>query len=83
MAALTQKKFTISREQKKFLENYRQWGFSDQSSIVREALNRFIKELKIKKRKTLMAQKAQELLHDYTEDKELIAFTDIDGEDFL
>ncbi len=83
MEALTQKKFSISHEQKKFLENYRQWGFSDQSSIVREALNRFIKELKIKERKSLMAQKAQELLPDYTEDKELIAFSDLDGEDFL
>jgi len=30
-----------------------------------------------------MAQKAQELLPDYTENKELIAFTDLDGEDFL
>ncbi|MGR3175065.1 MAG: hypothetical protein ACUZ8I_13650 [Candidatus Scalindua sp.] len=83
MNALTQKKFSISREQKKFLENYKQWGFSDQSSIVREALNRFIKELEIKERKGLMAQKAKELLPDYIEDKELIAFTDLDDEDFL
>ena len=83
MEALTQKKFSISHEQKEFLENYRQWGFSDQSSIVREALNRFIKELKIKQRKALMAQKAKELLPDYREDKELIAFSDLDGEDFL
>lgn len=83
MEVLTQKKISISPEQKKFLENYRQWGFSDQSSIVREALSRFIKEVKIKERKSLMAQKAQELLSDYTADKELIAFTDLDGEDFL
>lgn len=83
MKYLTQKKFSISLEQKKFLENFRQWEFSDQSSIVREALDRFIEELKIKERKRLMAQKAQELLPDYSEDKELIAFTDLDGEDFL
>lgn len=83
MKYLTQKKFSISLEQKKLLENFRQWGFSDQSSIVREALDRFIKELKIKERKGLMAQKAQELLPDYREDKELIAFTDLDGEHFL
>ena len=38
MAALTQKKISISSEQKQFLEHYRQWGFTDQSSIVREAL---------------------------------------------
>ena len=83
MEALTQKKFSLSHEQKQFLENYRKWGFSDQSSIVREALDRFIKELKIKKRKDLMLKKAKELLSDYTEDKELIVFTDLDGEDFL
>lgn len=83
MKSLTQKKFSISLEQKKLLENFRQWGFSDQSSIVREALDRFIKELKIKERKRLMTQKAQELLPDYRQDKELVAFTDLDGEDFL
>ena len=38
MTALTPKKFSISPEQKSFLEAYKQWGFSDQSSIVREAL---------------------------------------------
>jgi len=65
------------------LENYRQWGFLDQSSVVREALSRFIKELKIKERKSLMVQKAQELLSDYTKDKELTTFTDLDSEDFL
>jgi len=82
METLTQKKISLSREQKQFLENYKKWGFSNQSSIVREALDRFIKELKIKERKSLMAQKAQELLSDYTDDKELTAFTDLDGEDF-
>ncbi|MBW1678958.1 MAG: hypothetical protein JRJ08_02250 [Deltaproteobacteria bacterium] len=83
METLTQKKISLSREQKQFLENYKKWGFSNQSSIVREALDRFIKELKIKERKSLMSQKAQELLPDYTDDKELTAFTDLDGEDFL
>ena len=83
MGTLIQKKFSISPEQKQFLENCKQWGFSDQSGIVREALSRFIKELKIKRRKSLMAQKAQELLPDYTQNKELTAFTDIDAEDFL
>ena len=45
MATLTQKQITISSEQKQFLENYRQWGFTDQSSIVREALALFIRKL--------------------------------------
>ena len=83
MATLTQKKISISSEQKLFLENYRQWGFTDQSSIVREALNQFIKELETKQRKSQMAQKAQQLLSDYTTDKELTTFTDLDSEDFL
>ncbi len=83
MATLTQKKISISSEQKQFLENYRQWGFTDQSSIVREALTRFIRELKTSQRKTQMAEKARELVSEYTTDKELTGFTDLDGEDFL
>jgi metal-responsive CopG/Arc/MetJ family transcriptional regulator len=83
MAPLTQKKISISLEQKQFLENYKQWGFTDQSSIIRKALNQLIKELKTKQRKSQMAQKARELFPDYTTDKELTLFTDLDGEDFL
>ncbi len=82
MATLTQKKISISAEQNEFIENYKQWGFTDQSSIVREALTRFIKEVKTKQRKSQMAEKAKELLSDYKTDKELTAFTDLDGEDF-
>lgn len=82
MATLTQKKISISSEQNEFIENYKQWGFSDQSSIVREALTRFIKEVKTKQRKSQMAEKAKELLSDYKTDKELTAFTDLDDEDF-
>jgi uncharacterized sporulation protein YeaH/YhbH (DUF444 family) len=80
---LKQKKISISPEQSEFLENYKQWGFADQSSIVREALTRFIKEVKIKQRKRQMAAKASELLADYKTDEELTTFTDLDGEDFL
>lgn len=83
MGGLTQKKFSISREQEEFLENYRNWGYSDQSSVVREALDRLIKEQKAKKRKALMTEKAQELLPDYMHDEELTAFTAMDNEDFV
>ena len=83
MESLTQKKISISLDQKQFLANYKKLGFSDQSSIVREALNRFIKELKTKERKELMKKTAGELLSDYTEDRILTAFTDLDGEEFL
>ena len=67
MRKLTQKKFSISLEQKRFLENYRRWGYSDRSSIVRDALNSFIKELETAERKTLMKKKAQELSSEYKE----------------
>ena len=83
MGALIQKKISITNEQKQFLENYKKWGFSDQSSIIREALRLFINELVTKERKTLMAQKAQDLLSDYIKDKDFTAFTDLDEEDFL
>ena len=83
MGPLIQKKISITNEQKQFLENYKKWGFSDQSSIIREALSQFINELITREKKALMAKKAQELLSDYTKDNDLIAFTDLDGEDFL
>ena len=83
MATMTQKKLTISTEQKQFLENYKQWGFTDQSAIVREALSRYIRELKKSRRKIQMAQKAKELVSEYTTNKELTGFTDLGGEDFL
>lgn len=83
MTTMTQKKITISPAQKQFLEDYRRWGFTDQSSIVREALSRFIGEFEKNRRKSKMAQKAHELLSDYTTDTELTTFTDLDGDDFL
>jgi hypothetical protein len=83
MAQLTQKKISISSEQNEFLENYKQWGFTDQSSIVRDALTQFIKDVKTRKRKSQMAEKASELLSDYRIDKELATFTELDGEDFI
>jgi Arc/MetJ-type ribon-helix-helix transcriptional regulator len=83
MGTLVQKKVSLTREHKHFIENYRKWGFSDQSSIIREALNRFIRELESSRRKALMAQKAEELLSNYTDDRELTAFTALDGEDFV
>ena len=83
MGNLDQKKFSIGIEQIKFLENYKKWGFSDQSSIVREALDRYIKEVKSQHQKRLMEQKSRELLSHYLEDKELTSLSDLDSEDFL
>ena len=80
MRKLTQKKFSISLEQKRFLENYRRWGYSDRSSIVRDALNSFMKELEAAERKTLMKKKAQELSSDYKEGR-LTVFSETDNRD--
>ena len=80
MRKLTQQKFSISLEQKRFLENYRKWGYSDRSSIVRDALNSFMKELEDVKRKTLMEKKAQELSSDYKKGQ-LTLFSKIVKED--
>ena len=50
-----------------FLENYQKWGYYDQSSIVRDALNRFMKEMTDRERKRQMEKKANELSPDYKE----------------
>ena len=81
MRKLTQKKFSISIEQKRFLENYKRWGYSDRSSIVRDALNSFIKELEAAERKTIMKKKAQELSPDYKENGRLTVFSKVDKKD--
>ena len=78
MRKLTQKKFSISVEQKRFLENYRRWGYSDRSSIVRDALNTFMRELESAERKTIMKKKAQELSSDYKENGRLTVFSKVD-----
>ena len=54
METVTQKKFSININQKEFLTDYKKWGFSDQSSIVREALDRFIREIRTRERKDLI-----------------------------
>ena len=82
MGVFVQKKFSIARNHMEFLENYKKWGFPDQSSIIRRALSLLMKELEARERKALMAQKARELLVDYEKDDELTIFTNLDSEDF-
>ncbi len=83
METLTQKKISISIDQGRFLADYKKWGFSNQSSIVRKALDSLIRDIKRERRRELMKMKAGELLSDYKEDKELSKFTVLDGEDIL
>ncbi|EFI33941.1 conserved hypothetical protein [Desulfonatronospira thiodismutans ASO3-1] len=83
MSSLSQKKFSIDSEQIQLLESYREWGFLDQSSMVREALNRLSNDLRKNKQKDKMAKKARELVSEYNTDKEFTVFTDLDSEEFL
>ena len=57
METVTQKKFSINVNQKEFLTDYKKWGFSDQSSILRETLDRFIREIRTRERKDLIKKK--------------------------
>ena len=82
MRAMIQKKITIKREHEVFLAACRKYGFADQSSVVRAALDDFIKETKRKQRRAQIARKAKELSTLYTQNTDLTAFTAIDGDDF-
>jgi hypothetical protein len=79
---MVQKKVSIKPEQEAFLAACKEFGFPDQSSVVRAALDDFIKENKRKKRRIQMGKKAQELSELYHQDNDLAAFNAIDGDDF-
>ena len=82
MGVMIQKKITIKKEQGIFLTACKEFGFTDQSSLVRAALDVFIEETKRKQRRAKISQKAGELAALYNEDSDLTAFTKIDGDDF-
>ena len=83
MSGMIQKKITIKKEQEAFLAACKEFGFSDQSSLVRAALDDFIKETKRKHRRAQISKKAEELASLYDQDADLTAFTAIDGDEFL
>jgi len=83
MSAMVQKKISIKREQEAFLAACKKFGFADQSSLVRTALDNFIKETKKKQRRDQITRKAGELAALYDQNADLTAFTAIDGDDFL
>ena len=82
MSTMVQKKITIKREQEAFLTACRKFGFADQSSLIRAALDDFIKETKRKQRRAQITRKAGELAALYGQNPDLTAFTAIDGDDF-
>ena len=83
MSDMVQKKITVKKEQEAFLAACKEFGFPDQSSLVRAALDDFIKETKRKQRRAQISQKAEELASLYHQNADLTAFTTIDGDDFL
>ena len=82
MGIMIQKKITLKKEQGAFLAACKEFGFTDQSTLVRAALDVFIKEIKRKQRRNIMSQKARELVTLYDEDTDLTVFTTIDGDAF-
>lgn len=82
MGIMIQKKITLKKEQAAFLETCKEFGFTDQSTMVRAALDIFIKKIRRKQRRAKISQKAAELATLYCEDTDLTAFTTIDGEFF-
>lgn len=82
MSTMVQKKITISSEQERFLATHKELGFANQSSMVRTALDHFIKESKRERRRSQIARKANELSKLYEQDPDLTIFTAIDGDDF-
>lgn len=82
MAAMVQKKISFDRKQAAFLAACKDFGFEDQSSLVRTAVDDFMKEIKRRRLRAQIAAKAAELYDIYRSDKELTAFTAIDGDDF-
>jgi hypothetical protein len=68
--AMQQAKFSIEEEQAKFLGDYERYGFRDRSAMLREALNRFERELQTKALRESAAKYA-ELCEEDSETTEL------------
>ena len=69
---MQQTKFSVQESQADFLSNYKQYGFKDKSSMVREALNRLKEELELESLK----QSADLYAEIYAEDHELKELTE-------
>lgn len=67
-----QTKFSIHEDQAVFLSSYKEHGFKDKSSMMREALNLLKKELESHK----LRQSADLYAEIYSKDAELKALTD-------
>ncbi len=69
---MIQTKFSCSDEELAFLNRYKNYGFRDKSSMIREALNLFRKECELKQ----LRQSADLYAMIYDEDAELKELTE-------
>jgi len=69
---MLQAKFSVEETQARFLNNYRDYGFKDKSSMLRAAISHFKKEFELKQLK-----KSADLYSEiYSEDKDLKELTE-------
>jgi len=69
---MMQAKFTCKEDQFVFLSSYKEYGFKDKSSMIREALNLLKKECELQK----LRQSAELYSEIYEEDSALRKLTD-------
>ncbi len=69
---MLQAKFSVEETQARFLNNYRDYGFKDKSSMLRAAISHFKKEFELKRLK-----KSADLYSEiYSENKDLKELTE-------
>ena len=70
---MIQAKFSVEEAQARFLNNYKAYGFKDKSSMLRAAINQFIKEYE-----TEQLIKSADLYSEiYSEDDDLKELTEL------
>lgn len=69
---MQQAKFSCNENQVEFLNNYKEYGFKDKSSLVREALNKLKEEFESMK----LRESAELYAETYMEDSDLKALTE-------
>ena len=69
---MLQAKYSVKEEQAHFLSNYKSYGFKDKSSMLRAALDHFMKEMELESLK-----KSADLYSKiYSQDDDLIELTE-------
>jgi len=69
---MLQAKFSIEEPQARFLNNYKDYGFKDKSSMLRTAIIHFKKEFELKR----LIKSAELYSEIYSEDKDLKELSD-------